>query len=67
MTQSSKWQKNLTIGFCRTMGSNKTFQQKHGRRVMLGEPGESASCATLSKRALEIATELSATSAAGTR
>jgi hypothetical protein len=42
--QSSKWQKNLngaaTIGFRRTMGANKTFQQKHGNRVVLGESAE---------------------------
>jgi hypothetical protein len=39
--QSSKWQKNLngaaTIGFRRTMGANKTFQQKGDRGRILGE------------------------------
>jgi streptomycin 6-kinase len=42
--QSSKWQKSLngdaTIGFRRTIGANKTFQQKHGNRVVLGESAE---------------------------
>jgi hypothetical protein len=68
--QSSKWQKSLngdaTIGFRRTIGANKTFQQKHGNRVVLGESAEFRRLRHAVERRTEIATKPSAASAAFT-